>query len=101
MDTKADRPVFVMALGEVSPEDVDVFSQGHAATQTTHREVQVAELHAALTSQAMNMGYGAPPLYVLQAELQRRGVGALEAKTAGEVLVRISRFFTVLFGGFM
>ena len=42
----------------------------------------------------------APSLQMLQVELQRRG-GAPESRFAGEVLVRFSRFFTLLFGVFM
>ena len=87
--------------GAVAPEDVDVFSQGRAATQTARTEIQAAELYTTLVQQATALGLGAPSLQLLQAELQRRDVGGLEAKTAGEVLVRISRFFTVLFGSFM
>ena len=87
--------------GTVSPEDIEMFSQGRATAQTAHREVRAGELYAVLTEQATGLGLSAPALYMLQAELQRRGVGGIEAKTAGEILVRISRFFTVLFGGFM
>jgi hypothetical protein len=87
--------------GTVSPEDIEMFSQGRATAQTAHREVRAEELYAVLTEQATGLGLSAPALYMLQAELQRRGVGGIEAKTAGEILVRISRFFTVLFGGFM
>lgn len=87
--------------GVLSPEDVDMFSQGRAATQPARTEIQPAELYTALAQQATALGLSAPSLHLLQAELQRRDVGGLEAKTAGEVLVRISRFFTVLFGSFM
>lgn len=89
-----------MRVGATSTEGLDVVSQGRAAVQSTHK-VQAAELYAVLTEQAIGVGLDAPPLYMMQAELQRMGVGAVEAKTAGEVLVRFSRFFTVLFGGFM
>ena len=91
----------VATIGTLSVEDVEVFSQGRVAAHGTKGEIRTAELYAALSQQATGSGLKAPPLHMLQAELQRRGVGGVEAKTAGEVLVRFSRFFTVLFGGFM